>query len=144
MKKRFLTYILLLTILPLFAEKFHQIEIYESDKEVVQKLRYIGVEFDHFRFDDTTLKLVVSDSDLDKMDQNNIFYSITIEDLTAYYQSRFTSSESRDFPDGSMGGYYTLDEIINKIDELHDNFSDIVSEKFSIGTTIEGRNIWAR
>ena len=143
MKKRFLTYILLLTILPLFAEKFHQIEIYESDKEVVQKLRYIGVEFDHFRFDDTTLKLVVSDSDLDKMDQNNIFYSITIEDLTAYYQSRFTSSESRDFPDGSMGGYYTLDEIINKIDELHDNFSDIVSEKFSIGTTIEGRNIWA-
>ena len=73
MKTRFLLINLVLTIFPIFAEEFHQIEIYDSNKEVVENLRSVGVEFDHFRFDDSTLKLVVSDSDLDKMDKNNIY-----------------------------------------------------------------------
>ena len=124
-------------------EKYHQVEIQSNQNDIVNILHSIGVEFDHFRFDDNKLKIAVSDSDLIKMNDNNIIYSILIEDLTSYYQSRFTNSESRDFPDGSMGGYYIFDEVVAKIDEFHQNYPNIVSEKISIGTTLEGRNVWA-
>ena len=124
-------------------EKHHQVEINESQSNIVDLLYSIGVEFDHFRFEDNSLRIAVSDSDLIRMNEHSISYTILIDDLTSYYQSRFTNSESRDFPDGSMGGYYTFEEVVEKIDEFHLNYPNIVSEKVSIGTTLEGRNIWS-
>ncbi|MEM9998221.1 MAG: M14 family zinc carboxypeptidase [Bacteroidota bacterium] len=46
------------------------------------------------------------------------------------------------FEFGSMGGYYTFDEVVAKLDQLHTDFPDLITEKTSIGTTGEGRAIW--
>lgn len=45
------------------------------------------------------------------------------------------------FTPGSVGGYYNLNEMIAKLDEMVTSYPALVS-KFSIGTTIEGRTIW--
>ena len=42
-----------------------------------------------------------------------------------------------------MGGYYTFEEIEENLDELSNTYPSIISEKISIGYTLEGRNIWA-
>ena len=132
MKKIFLSIISFSIILSSDLEKFHHIEIVNGQNSLLDVLHSIGVEFDHFRFDDNNLKIAVSDSDLIKMNEHNISYNILIEDLTSYYQSRFTNSESRDFPDGSMGGYYIYDEVIEKIDQFNQEYPNIVSEYGSI------------
>ncbi len=47
------------------------------------------------------------------------------------------------FDFGSMGGYYTLAEIEADLDEMFQLYPNLITEKFSIGTSIEGRTIWA-
>lgn len=43
----------------------------------------------------------------------------------------------------SMGGFRTLAEIETALDWLSENFPTVVSPKFSIGQSIEGRDLWA-
>jgi len=45
-------------------------------------------------------------------------------------------------PPGAMGGYYTYTEMVNKIDQLVSLYPALV-QKINIGTSIEGRTIWA-
>ncbi len=43
----------------------------------------------------------------------------------------------------NFGPYYTYSEAVQELDRLHTLYPDIVSEKFSIGQSIEGRELWA-
>ncbi|MCU0415119.1 MAG: immune inhibitor A, partial [Ignavibacteriaceae bacterium] len=85
-------------------------------------------------------------------------YEILIDDWKAYYHSlpKLTDAEKdkvkmeseRDFGVtgfgyGSMGGYYTLAEIEADLDEMYQLFPNLITQKFSIGTSIEGKTIWA-
>lgn len=45
-------------------------------------------------------------------------------------------------PPGAMGGYYTYTEMVTKIDQLVSLYPTLV-QKINIGTSIEGRTIWA-
>ena len=78
------------------------------------------------------------------MELLNISYTVIHENLEEFYASRLTNDyESRDFEYGSMGGYYTFSEIVENLDELYEDYPNLVSEKISIGQTLEGRDIWA-
>ena len=66
-----------------------------------------------------------------------------IQDVSAHYASRLSQGASRELGYGSMGGYLTFDEIVASMDSLHSRFPNIVSAKQSIGTSLEGRDIWA-
>jgi carboxypeptidase T len=44
---------------------------------------------------------------------------------------------------GSMGGFYTYDEIVEDLDSMFQLYPNLVTEKYSIGTSHEGRTIWA-
>jgi murein tripeptide amidase MpaA len=41
-----------------------------------------------------------------------------------------------------MGGYYTFNEIEEHLDEFHTNYPELITEKISLGQTLEGRDIW--
>ncbi len=60
-------------------------------------------------------------------------------DAEAFFQSRLDAS----LGPGSMGGYYTLAEAEAVMDALATAHPDIVGAKFSLGTSIEGRDVWA-
>lgn len=47
------------------------------------------------------------------------------------------------FGQGSMGGYYTFAEIIATLDYYVATYPNLVSQKVAIGTSIEGRTLWA-
>ncbi len=85
-------------------------------------------------------------------------YEILINDWKAYYHSlpKLTEAEKEmvkiksaqdfgvtGFGFGSMGGYYTLAEIEADLDEMFQLYPSLITQKFSIGTSIEGRTIWA-
>ena len=44
---------------------------------------------------------------------------------------------------GSMGGMLTYTEMMLEMDSLHMAYPTLVSQKYSIGTSLEGRTIWA-
>ena len=137
---------LLIMISNIFTyELYKEIKINNVDNQLASILNELRIELDHVHIESNgSIQFAISSSDLKKIDKNNISYEIIHEDLEAFYLSRLTNDiESRDFEYGSMGGYYTWNEIVENIDELFEDYPDLVAEKISIGQTLEGRDVWA-
>ena len=126
-------------------EIYKEIKIDNVNPLLVNRLVYLNIELDHVHIQsDNSIQFAVSESDLNKIKSNLIKYEVIHEDLEKFYESRLTNDiESRDFEYGSMGGYYTFDEIVENLDELSEDYPNLVAQKISIGQTLEGRDIWA-
>lgn len=89
-------------------------------------------------------------------------YEVLIDDITTFYNQRNenkTGSSNKNivyncgFPKdyntpshfklGSMGGFLTFDQMIAELDSMRILFPDLISQKVQIGTSIEGRPIYA-
>ncbi|MEE9555430.1 MAG: M14 family zinc carboxypeptidase [candidate division Zixibacteria bacterium] len=81
------------------------------------------------------IEIVADDFDLEKLLDAGINTEIVHEDLIAFYQSRFPLSTT-------MGGFPTLDEAIAFMDSLRQSYPTLVTERQSIGQSLEGRDIW--
>ena len=127
--------ILILTLSTLFSyELYKEIKINNADDQLIAILNELQVDLDHVHLEnDNSIQFAISESDLSKIELYNISYTIIHENLQEFYASRLTNDiESRDFEYGSMGGYYTFDEIVENLDELHQDYPNLVAEKISI------------
>ena len=123
---------------------YKEIKIYNDDLVNHEILHSLGIDVDHIYKTDQYIQFVISQYDLDKLILENITYEVIHEDIEQFYKSRLIQNySSRDFNYGSMGGYYTFQEIEENIDELIFLYPNIISQKISIGLSLEGRNIWA-
>jgi len=123
---------------------YKEIKIYNDDLVNHEILHSLGIDVDHIYKTDQYIQFVISQYDLDKLILENITYEVIHEDIEEFYKSRLIQNySSRDFNYGSMGGYYTFQEIEENIDELIFLYPNIISQKISIGFSLEGRNIWA-
>ena len=123
---------------------YKEIKIYNDDLVNHEILHSLGIDVDHIYKTDQYIQFVISQYDLDKLILENITYEVIHEDIEEFYKSRLIQNySSRDFNYGSMGGYYTFQEIEENIDELIFLYPNIISQKISIGLSLEGRNIWA-
>ena len=123
---------------------YKQIRIYNDDMETLGKLRENGLDIDHIYVEKGLwLEFVLSENKIPLLNATNLHYDIIYEDIEQYYLSRLDNEYiSRDFELGSMGGYYTFAEIEEQLDRYSEQFPELVTQKVSIGTTLEGRNIW--
>tara|TARA_B100000614_G_scaffold84709_1_gene76174 strand:+ start:13272 stop:15581 length:2310 start_codon:yes stop_codon:yes gene_type:complete len=126
-------------------ETYKEIKINDVNPLLVNRLKFLNLDMDHVHMEsDKSIKFVVDMHDLKKLELNNVKYEILHDDLEEFYRSRLTNDmESRDFEYGSMGGYYTFNEIVENLDELAQDYPNLVAQKISIGETLEGRQIWA-
>ena len=139
-------FILTIIVSHIFSyEIYKEIKIENVNDQLVSNLQLLNIDIDHVHMnDDNSIKFAISETDLQKIQTYNIPYTIIHENLEEFYASRLTNDfESRDFELGSMGGYYTLDEIVQNLDELYQDYPNLVAEKISIGQSLEGRDIWA-
>ena len=99
------------------------------------------------------LHTVVGAAERTRLDAAGIAYTVEVDDLVAAYAARPVPSAARlaaadaakrvdGFGYGSMGGYYTLAEVEEKLDEMAAQYPELVTQKQSIGTTHEGRDVW--
>ena len=141
MKK--MIYILILIFNLSFAhDVYKEIRINNFNYTIPQYLRTLGIDVDHSIINNEYMQFVINENDIVKL-EGRIDYDIIHNNVEEFYQSRLIQNySSRDFNYGSMGGYYTFDEIEENLDELTDLYPNIFTEKFSIGTSLEGRNIW--
>ena len=129
----------------LAADNFYQeIRVFHADPSTLKSLNNLGIPLDHVHKNkDESLDIVVTMEEAHALLEIGIPYEVRQHDLTEYFVTRSIPDIERDFPLGSMLGNYTLLEAIAQMDTLRNMYPDFVSEKDSIGTSIEGRTIWA-
>ena len=125
-------------------EIYKEIKIFNEEIENISFLQSLGLDVDHMIQGSDYIQFAINEYDLNKLILNNITYEVIHHDLQTFYENRLDQNYiSRDFELGSMGGYYTFDEIEYQLDQLSSLYPNIISQKISIGQTYEGRNIWA-
>ena len=127
------------------AENIYQeIRVFHADPSTLQSLNNLGIPLDHVRKNkDESIDVVVTMEEAHVLLEIGIPFDVLQHDLTEYFVTRSMPGIERDFPLGSMLGNYTLLEAIAQMDTLRNMYPDFLSEKDSIGTSIEGRTIWA-
>lgn len=162
MKKKRFTYPVFLILFCLFYSEFNaqdtsysKIAVSLDDPFVTTQLTTLGLAIDHAEFlPDNSISFFVSPSDLALLDEAQITYRVEIEDFAASYAERTvldakkiplmerTANVANGFDLGSMGGFYTWEEVEGKLDEMKQDYPNLITTKTSIGTSIEGREIW--
>lgn len=123
---------------------YKSIRVYGTEPSTYDALHNAGIPLDHVRIKKGEfIDVVVSDEQTALLDENGILFDVLIENMTQYFLDRNVPEVSRDFELGSMLGNYTFSEVEEKMDSLAVLFPNFVSVKDSIGTSIEGRTIWA-
>ena len=159
MKYAFILLIAIIFTISVYPQNYKRVKIYLNDSKEITLLREAGLEFDHFVWGkDKSIDCFISDDEFIKLKSTSFRYDVLIDDWFSYYKNLPKLSESDksavinksteiynvtglDF--GSMGGYYTLDEVYDRLDLMYSSYPNIITQKFPIGTTIEGRPIYA-
>ena len=137
-------------------ETYSKIEITIPNRTAIRSLAKQGFIFDHVtvvrkQAPAFTVRTVVNSRELEIIKQSGLSYSVLIPDVIADYQQRqaqaaATPVRSSDTPAGfelgSMGGYYTFDEVVSELDSMHLTHPQLAAEKQSIGLSIEHRDLW--
>ena len=111
-------------------EIYKQVRIYSDTQETLSILQKSGLDIDHsYREPGQWIEFAISISRMHVLDNIQLHYDIIHEDLEQFYASRLDSEyESRDFELGSMGGYYTFNEIEEHLDEFHANYPELINK----------------
>ncbi len=156
--KIFFTFLFLLLFTTNYAQSYKQVKIYIQDRNNVKYLQELGLEFDHAEYTkDNAIIVFLSNAEFSILQTSGFNYDVIIEDWFEYYNSRrqLTEQEKNSFIQqsteqfrvsgfgfGSMGGYYTLAEVIAELDTMRMLFPNLITAKQSIGNTIENRPMY--
>ena len=124
---------------------YDKIRIWSEDtRGIISELMEMGIDPEGLDIrPGVYVDAIVSQSERMDVDSRGMISEALIHDLSSYYATRLSQGASRELGYGSMGGYLTFDEIVASMDSLHTAYPEIVSAKRSIGTSYEGRDIWA-
>ena len=134
-------------------EKFHKVKINYSSAADLVKLASQGVCIDHGLHKKNHFFISdFSESEIEKILSLNFDYEILINDVTHFYKQRnklsnesaknisceeheniFETPENYDFkPSDDFGGFYTYNEMLNELDDMHSLYPEIISARSDI------------
>jgi hypothetical protein len=138
--------------------KHSLVKVFANGEQDMKRIMREGLFFDHTdHMDGGYFESWISADELDMLRKSGVAYEIVIDDFEAYYNAlpEMTNAEismaleksASDFNVshniyGTMGGYLTLDQVINKLDSMRIEYPGLISTKFSIGNTVENRPQW--
>jgi hypothetical protein len=142
-----------------FSQNYKEVKIQINSHSEFTTAIELGLDLEHSkRNEDGSISVFVNEDEFNSLVQSGLGYEILVDDWKKYYNSLPVPSEFEKelikvesenlfgvsgFDFGSMGGYYTLTEIEADLDEMVQDYPNLVTQKFSIGTSLEGRTIWA-
>ena len=149
------------------AQRYSRVHLDISKTEDLSRLKEMPLALDHahWKLEVGEVVIEVSDFELGLLQQADIPYHIEIDDLEDFYSNRLRQQQNIvwtknincdsttapldpvNFELGSMGGYYTYQEMLDDLDSMHSLFPNLISAKEPIHTftTEEGRPLyWVR
>lgn len=159
MFRLFTIVVLFFAVITTSAQNYKEVKIYLDNQEQISTLYNMGLEFDHFKWGkDNSLTTFISDREFEILQSSTFRYDVLIDDWNSYYANlpKLSDSEKQYFKQmskenynvegfgyGSMGGFFTLAEINARLDSMYMLYPNIITQKFQIGTSIQGRPIYA-
>jgi murein tripeptide amidase MpaA len=125
---------------------YKQISIHVPDEATLVRIFESGI--DHEGTTGTigdAMEFIADPYALQQLSNKNISYTVVIDDLEKHYAQQLHKGpfNALGFGFGSMGGYYTYDEVKHQLDTMKLLFPNIITARESIGTSNEGRALWA-
>ena len=163
MKLKLFIFFIFFSIANIFAQqKYYKVRIF-ANKQETQKIQKLGIDLENISGKPGVfIDAEISEKELKIISKNNFSYKILINDVSKFYSERFRASAKKNkgslkgvnyttpthFNYGSMGGFLTLSEVMDELDEMRTLYPNLITAKFTIGnegnnTTLEGRNIYA-
>jgi carboxypeptidase T len=120
----------------------------------LQTLQELALDLIEFDLEQRRAVALAPPADLARLEAAGIPYALVRADEGAFYAERLAGGLlptaanlgawlSPPFAQGGMGGYYTLAQVESVLDQIAASYPALVTPKFSIGQSIEGRDIWA-
>jgi hypothetical protein len=116
-------------------EQYLQVRIYPSTVSELLELSKLNLDIAQVKPGEY-IDIVSTPEELNKLQLLGFKVEVIHSDLEEFYQSRLDQTLD-------MGGYHTYNETVAELDTFHLLFPAITTDKINIGTTIEGRTIWA-
>ena len=139
--------------------KYSQVRILSTSETDVRRIENAGLFIDHAITKPGLYSEVwLSQEEIELLKASGVPYQVTIDDWQTYYDNQPKMNEEQmqrqmheSNPDitinhsifGTMGGYMTYDTVVSRLDQMRAEYPNLISQKFSIGTTYEGRTMWA-
>lgn len=158
--------VILISIIPVISfgqnnsktsDKYSNVRIYSSSEDQINKIAEAGLIIDHAVRKPEYTDAWLSEDEITLLKKSGVPFNVLIEDWKEYYgrlpkmttneiQRSIVNSKEVDNVShsiyGSMGGFLKYSEVVSKLDSMRLQYPDLISTKFSIGTTAESRQIW--
>ena len=138
---------------PSIYYKVSEVRIFINNKSDIVELQKEGLGFDHIKVHNNYFDVILDSLQISRLEKTSYRFNILIEDVTKDYLERTKisrgklklskSNKTSGFGYGSMGGFYTFDEVVAQLDTMKLLYPNLITKKDSIGSSIEGRTIWA-
>ncbi|MAB77878.1 MAG: hypothetical protein CMJ89_00875 [Planctomycetes bacterium] len=100
------------------------------------------------------VQVLVDSQEQQQLVRSRVNYRMLHEDLASYYVERNQGQPASSppsqgaslvppFGSGSQAGFYSWSEVVSVLDQITATHPSLTTDKFSIGQTLEGRDIWA-
>jgi hypothetical protein len=125
--------------------KYSQIKIFVPDKSALDRIWESGIDYEGSTGGPGGwMTFIAGKEDLKRLILKNISYSIVVDDLTKEYQKHLYPGPQNalGFGFGSMGGFYTYDEVVQQLDSMRLLYPNLITMRYSIATTDQGRKLW--
>jgi hypothetical protein len=140
------------------TEKYHKIEI-KGETGIIPRLLQLGITIDHSEVKDNTIITEISEAEVEILKKNGISYTILISDMASFYEERIkqdyankvaaglcndpTVVKPANFHLGTMGGYFTWNEMQNILDSMAILYPNLISPKQALSPlSIQNRALW--
>lgn len=139
--------------------KYSEVRIYAVSETDFKRMTEAGLIIDHaIRKPGKFLDAWLSDYELNLLRNTGIPFEILIDDWDKYYKDRqkmtqpeidkqMKNAKETDNVShsiyGTMGGYLKYSEVAAKLDSMRMEYPQFISVKFSVGSTYQGRSMWA-
>ena len=147
----------LLFFLNVHAQKYHRVKI-NLQHQNINRLAQLGIAVDHGEYKKGIHFISdLSDDEIEKVKNNGFNYQVLIQDVEQHYiqqnaslknynphQSTLNTSSCKTCPQfqtpanfnlGSMGGFFTYQEMLNNLDSMAAKFPQLISQRQIIDTT---------
>jgi len=135
MRKFIIFGLALIFLCGIVSAKYKLIEVQVNSKNTLAEAAGLGLEIISYDKLRNVVEVAADEAGMTALQNTGLVYSEVISDLEAFYSNRLGAVED-------MGGYHTYDETVDYLAELYSNYPNIVSIPFSIGQSIEGRDLW--
>ena len=121
----------------------------------IQRLVDLDFDIDHYKgVGQNSISFYVTSEEIEKLTTYGFSFDVTIPNFAEHYiqqrlldesnmeNLRRSKNTANGFDLGTMGGFYTFEEVESKLDEMKTEYPNLITSKTSIGTSVEGRPIW--